>query len=515
MEQGQEELEQALMELAEELARKQQEEEDTKRETYDKLANSIESKLVTRMGTRGRKESEWMEALQLYYGSLSSNGFIEGDYPARQAAERTRDNRRPEINIVRNKCETAISQTIAYQFAAGDKNWDINPPAKYDDLDQKEYEEFMWQQSQQQGPPQQQQQQDPNQPPPPPPPPPDPAKFVAHKADLMAKTIESQLTRTKYASECRAAMWDRVVLGTGVMRGPLNSGEPKKVYLKQTTTDGRIIRVPSITLEKVPSVRKVNLWYWFPDDSVVKAPKAEDSIEIHPMSGSDLRELSLRDDFFKEEIDECLEEDVKTYNANKFMDSSFLMGGKNSCASKFIVAEYHGPIQIDDLQNIGVNYDVDTPYKEIYAEVWVCNGRVIKFALSNLEGYNQIPYCVSTWEPDPSSIFGFGIPLLIADSARVVKETYKMMLDNAGISAGPQVIIDTTLIKPQDNKMELTPFKVWVCTDYGADVTNAIKFFTPPNQFEGLPPFCKWLRGSEMKSQVFLLCSPVRRHRLV
>lgn len=81
LEQGQEELEQALMELAEELARKQQEEEDTKRETYDKLANSIESKLVTRMGTRGRKESEWMEALQLYYGSLSSNGFIEEIIP--------------------------------------------------------------------------------------------------------------------------------------------------------------------------------------------------------------------------------------------------------------------------------------------------------------------------------------------------------------------------------------------------------------------------------------------------
>src|SRR5690606_36552164 len=125
-------------------------------------------------------------------------------------------------------------------------------------------------------------------------------------------------------------------------------------------------------------------------------------------------------------------------------------------------------------------------YDDQYAEIWVVNSKVIKFELSNLEGCSGIPYCLSVWEPDPASVFGFGIPMLTRDQQRVVNESYKMMIDNAGISAGPQVVVDTTLITPAEGGLECTPWKVWYITEFGADVTKAIQFFVPPNSYEGL-----------------------------
>src|SRR5690606_26732367 len=167
-----------------------------------------------------------------------------------------------------------------------------------------------------------------------------------------------------------------------------------------------------------------------------------------------------------------------------FNDPAYLTQGVNLLKNKYVVSEYHGPLSRGDLETVGINPPEEG--EDFYAEVWVCNSRVIRLELSNIEGSQKIPYCVSVWEPDPASVFGFGIPLLARDQQRVVIETWKMLLDNAGVSAGPQVVVDTSIIKPAEGGLECTPWKVWYLTEYGADASKAIQFFTPQNSFEGL-----------------------------
>ena len=434
-----------------------------RQDMLDHLGNTIDSKLSSRMGRRKTKEAQWLESARLYLGSLSSKAYLPTERdPFGDRAERA-DTRRPEVNIVRVKCDAAISQTISYQFAAGDKNWDINPPA-VSDISVEDIAQTMQTTRQ----------------------PMNADQATAYRAGLMSAEIEYHLTASRYAQEARLAMKDRVILGSGIMKAPTNSSKLKKTYVKTETPDGRPLRVPVFTPEKMPEVYKVNPWYFFPDDTATDIRKCEDAIEIHLMSKTEVKELLQRPDFFRDQLERVLEEEPREYSTSPFTDPAFLTQGGNTFKGKYVVQEYHGPVTKKMLETAGVCGCDDMSYSEQYAEIWVINQKVVKFDLSNLEGCVGVPYCVSVWEPDPGSVFGFGIPMLARDQQRVVNETYKMMLDNAGISAGPQVVVDLTLIQSADGTNNVTPGQTWYSTEYGADVTKAIQFFTPPNSYEGL-----------------------------
>lgn len=444
--------------------------EQKRQDIFDALAHDVEAKLTKRMGTRKVKENQWLESLRIFLGSLSSFNVITGDYPfgtpdapygARQDNDATH---RPEFNIIRQKCNIAVAQTIAYQFAAGDKNWNLRAP-QIVDLDQQDMQVMMQQLGSNDITP-------------------DDAMLA--KVDLMERQIEDHLEQTNYAQECRKALWDRAVLGTGVMKGPMNAGKLRKVYQKMQTSDGRMIRVPKLTVEKTPCVSRVNLWYFFPDDSVTEIERAEDAIECHPESKTELAELMQHPGFFSDQIALCLKEEPRSYTNSPFNDPAYLTQGINLLKNKYLVLEYHGPIKREDLDMLGKSTDMPEGVDDIYGEIWVCNSRVIRLELETLEGCNKLPYYACVWEGDPATVFGFGIPMLARDQQRVVNESYKMFLDNAGLSAGPQVVIDTTIIKAQEGGNDITPMKTWLGTEYGADLSKAIQFFVPPSQAEGL-----------------------------
>lgn len=459
---------------------------------FSSLAATIAGKLQTRMGYRKQKENQWLESMRLYLGSLSSYNIVTSDYPFGYPNGNERTNiHRPEYNIVRNKCNLAMAQTITNQFAAGDKNWALKAPPVCD-MDPTDYAQSAQQMMQMaaQGQPQTQSQGQPQQPQQPqqPPQPPTIDEVAIFRADLMEKEIENHLVECKYGMEMRKAMADRVILGTGVIKGPKNAGKQKKIYVKEPTQDGAgpPIRVPKYITEKVPCLTRVNLWMFFPDETATSIEQAEDSIEVHPMTATDLRDLAKHDGFLSDQIELTLEEEPRQYTNSPFNDPAYLTQGINTLKNKYLVLEYHGPIKREDLKLMGVNDLSDSPLDEAYGEVWVVNNRVIRIDMEDIEGCFRIPYKVCVWEPDPATVFGFGIPMLTRDQQRVVNEAYKMILDNAGVSAGPQVIVDTTLIKPADGGMACTPWKVWYSTEFGADTSKAITFFTPPNSFEGL-----------------------------
>jgi hypothetical protein len=447
---------------AEELVRQEQ----ARRDLFEYWAKTIEGKLTSRMSTRKVKEAQWLESMRLYLGGLATYNTITGEYPFGTRNDSTYT-RKPETNITRNKCETAIAQTMAFQFAAGDKNWDLRPPQSGPDLDEHDIQTI--QSMQPQGMP-----------------PLSPDQVLRFKIDLMEREMENHLEMSDYGIESRKAGWDRVVLGTGIMKAPTNSMQMKKTYRKLRTSDGQILRVPELQPDYIPLIYRVNPWYFFPDDTVTEIKDAEDSIEVHPMSKTQLKELLLNPGYFAEEIEAAIEEEPKNYINSPFNDPAYLTQGINNLKNRYLVLEYHGPMKRKDLLAFGKEPLIDSPNDEYFVEIWVVNSRIIRFEFATLEGCYRCPYAVSVWEPDPATIFGFGIPMLVRDQQQVVNETFKMMLDNAGISAGPQVIVDTTLINPADGGLECTPWKVWYVNEYGSDVTKAIQFFMPQNAFEGL-----------------------------
>jgi hypothetical protein len=447
---------------AEEALKKQHE------DTLASIAMSITGKLSDRMGRKKVKEAQMLESMRLFLGSLANRYYsdsAEGFFSEKETVRK-----RPEYNIVKNKCQIAVAQTIAYQFAAGDKNWSLRAP-QVTDMDDQDLRQYIEQNTRNGQPPE----------------PPSREQVAEYKASLMERAIEYHLTNSNYGHEARKAMTNRVILGTGILKGPKNAGKMKKVYKKGQTSDGQPIRIPTYIHETVPCIYSVNPWYFFPDDSVTEFKYAEDAIEVHLKNKSDLREFLKHPGFFQDQVAEILKEDPKSIVNCPFDDPAYLTQGLGSAKDKYLVIEYHGPLTANDLSILGVQSTIDTEAEALYCEVWVVNDRVIRLDVSNSDGSYCLPYCMCVWDPDPATPFGFGIPMDVQDGQRIVNETLKMILDNAGNSAGPQVIVDTTLVKPAEGGLEITPFKVWYSDDaFGNDLSKAIIFFTPPNQFEDL-----------------------------
>lgn len=442
------------------LAEKLAEEEKAKQEMLENLANSITSKFEQRAKRRSTKEDEWIRSTSLYYGKLGEHTSSRGESPF----DRQHDRSRPDVNIVRSKCSIAISQTYSMQFGATHKNWDLFP-SKADGS---------------------------------------PENSIACKA--MSDEMETQTERAKYPYQSRLAMTDRVVLGTAILKGPVSEGQLVRSYAK---LDGSTTWVPEVTVEYAPQAKRINPWFFYPDDTVADVACLGDSIETHPMSALELKKLRQHEGFIAESIEEVLETSPQDYTSSTWSDYAILTANNPDLyKGKYLVIEYHGPITKSQLDKLCIEPTYDSLDEEYYGEVWVCQGQVIRIELESIEASFRVPYYICAWEKDPASVFGFGVPLMMEDAQRVVNESWHMILDNSSASSGPQVALQKNLISPQDNRWELTPDKIWYLTDPQATVGQAIQFFNIPNVTGQIIPIMQMAQGfAEEESGIPLIAA--------
>lgn len=424
-------------------------------EVLDKLGQKITDLFMERARMRVSKELEWANAQRLYNSPLTGSSADLPETPF--ASENDTKKRRPEPNIVRHKCDTAIANCVSLQFAAGEKNWDMFPPPNSRDA------------------------------------------ATTESCRLMEKEVEAQLAATKYAMQSRRAIEERVILGSGVLKGPVNTGKMRIEYYPDPATGDWLPRVSSV---HTPKTCHVPLWRFYPDMSVTDVYEMTDALEIHPMTALELSQYIKHPGFDGKAIELLLKGD--TYHdpvkPSRYNDSLVTITAdiwkRNPYLYKdrFVVIEYHGPVTYDDLNKLGIVPTYESPTQEYYGEVWVCAGKVIRMELENIEGYYETPYSMAVWKRDPTSIFGFGHPLLLADAQRVVTQAYHMILDNASLTSAPQVAMYQKYIQPVDGDWTLSPGKVWLLTDPTTSIDKAIEFFNPTNVIGNIMPVLQLAR---------------------
>lgn len=443
------------------LAEQKEEERRQKEALLESLALSISSKFLSRAGKRGSKENQWLRSSSLYYGKLAIPAYYA---PKETPFDKTSEFNRPDVNIVRSKCSIAIAESVSMQFGTTNKNWDLWPPKNATDPE------------------------------------------VAHSCALMSDEIETQLEDAKYSVNCRRAMWDRVVLGTAVMKGPASVGKMVRAYEK---IGGTTTWVPKVTVDYAPAIVRINPWFFYPDETVDETGKLNDTIETHPMSALELKRYMQHEGFKADAIARVLEKKPEEYTASNWADFAKLSeNNPNLYKDKYMVLEYHGPITRTQLDKLEIDPCYNSINDEYYGEVWVCQGEVIRLELESIEATFAVPYYISVWEKDPGSVFGFGVPLMMEDAQRVVNETWHMILDNCAISSGPQVAMQKHLIEPANGKWELGPRQIWYLTDMQATVDQAIKFFEVPNVAGNIVPIMQMAQGfAEEESQIPLIAA--------
>ena len=436
--------------MAEEALKREQE----KQELLQNLSLSIQKKFDDRSSRRSVKEVEWIESTRLYLGSLSAGTQNRG------AAAFFKDkplNSSPEYNLVKPKVKTAIAQGLSMQFAGGDKNWDIEPSPSPDGLT---------------------------------------PEAAVISAELMEHEILDQLNATDYGPKCRKAYEDRVVLGTGILKGPLPSRFAELTYEPTQTPEGNVIPIPVYRVKNKPVLFRVDPWMFFPDDTVNDINEAEDAIELHPFSKTQLLKLKQNPGFDSAQIDMLLAEDCREYSNQTFSEyASLTSSGVNVFRDKYSVLEYHGPITRTQLNMLEIDPTYDTTNDTYFGEVWVCQGHVLRVELEALAGTFELPYAVCPWLEDPGSIFGFGLPQEIKDAQRIANTTLSMILKNSSNSSGPSVLVNTELVEDPNGQFEVGPNKVFTTTEY--NVTNldqVFKFFEVPNVTDKLFPVLNFAR---------------------
>lgn len=430
-------------------------------ETYDNLAHMITCKFDERSKRRRTKEQQWLTAASLYFGKLGGgDGVLTSETPF----DPVKVSDRPDVNICRSKCAIAIANSVSMQFGTSNKNWDLLPAKAYGT----------------------------------------PENIEACQA--MSDEIEQQLDLAKYPLHARRAMWDRVVLGSGILKGPMSVGSLTRSYEQ---ISGSTTWVPSVAVDHTPKVERVNPWFFYPDEGCDPAGPIPDSIEVHPMTPLELKKYMEHPGFRKEAISKVLEEAPPEYNSDTWTNYAKVSDSNpNIYKNRYLVLEYYGPVKLNQLDKLGVEPMYASVNDEYYGEVWVCCGQVLRVELEPIEASFKIPYYVSIWEKDPASVFGYGVPLMMADAQRVVTETWHMILDNSSISSGPQAAMQKHLVEPANGKWQFAPKQLWYLNDPQATVDQAIRFFNVPNVTQQLVPIMQLAQGfAEEESGIPLIAA--------
>lgn len=273
------------------------------------------------------------------------------------------------------------------------------------------------------------------------------AKASAEKAQ---EQIEDWLVECQYHAELRKAIHDSARLGSGVMKGP----EPVN-RRSQQWRQGQDGTATLIIEERVaPASVRVDPWNFYPD------PACGESIhhgayvfERDYLTEKRLADLRGLPGYIDSQIDRVIDE-----GPNKPSEADPRMNADRTYQDQYEIWYYHGIVTRDELMAAGC--ECDEHQEAVPAILTLVNDRVIKAALSALDD-EEFPYDVIPWKLRPGMPWGMGVSRQMRVAQRIVTGATRNMMDNAGLAAGPQIVLRRG-IEPENNIWEVRPLKIWI-----------------------------------------------------
>jgi hypothetical protein len=293
------------------------------------------------------------------------------------------------------------------------------------------------------------------------------------RAKAMENEIDDALNECDYNAESRAMLHNCAVLGTGILKGPIVVSRMAKSWTPMS--DGKT-QVLELAQHTAPASYNVDVWNVYPDPSCGEDPHTGVGIfEKKNNTSKQLRELADQPGYLGDQIAKVLAKGPQlptTTNERERRDTQHH-------EPNFEVWEYWGEFLPEDLQACNIEIP-DGATKSISGCVIMVNDIVIKGFLNPLET-GDLPYDFMQWEKVDGSCWGYGIPFLCRPAQKVLNAAWRQMMDNAGLSTGPNAIVKRDCIEPADGNWQLTGRKIWNLTDPSVDARTAMFFFDIPN----------------------------------
>lgn len=295
------------------------------------------------------------------------------------------------------------------------------------------------------------------------------------RATSMRRYMDDQLTECHYNSEQRKIIIDGCKLGTGVLEGPVIGGSYRKS--RSRLPDGTW--VAQMEEHSTPKFKSVDPWNFYPLPAEHIA-QCEGVFIDQPMTRREVQELKLLPGFDAEMINEILAEEphYSEQYASSLLTRAQLSGETLPLNNRYNVWKYTGSLNRRDMEQLGIDVDSELDVVDPIIEAWFANTRLLKVKRHALEGAYRLPYCVWNYEENETSMFGYGVPYIMRDSDRVMQSTWHMVLHNAALNAGSQLVRKKGVIEPADGDEQITGgLKQWYLTDPEASVADAFQIF--------------------------------------
>jgi len=278
------------------------------------------------------------------------------------------------------------------------------------------------------------------------------------KTKRMFAKLDAALITARYPSKAREVIKHGAIYGAGVIKGPLPTKTKKGRWAKRA---GQYALNKDMPMQ--PDVMVVNPMDFYPDVTAICIEDCRYTWERIPMQPCDLEkaiaELGYNEDAVRRVLNALPVQTTKVDGSDVMDEAKRPVNQQGRQTGRYLAWERHGVLRRDDLEAL----DVTLPKsKNQYFNciVTMCDSEILKAVLVEYEADDSL-YSVYCWDEDPLSIFGFGIPWLMQDQQASYVASWRMALDNGGLSAAPQVLIDRSMITPVDGKWQMHGGKEW------------------------------------------------------
>jgi hypothetical protein len=142
-------------------------------------------------------------------------------------------------------------------------------------------------------------------------------------------------------------------------------------------------------------------------------------------------------------------------------------------SKRYHVWEYYGSVNREEMQSLLMGAKpsgweswladvLESDETDFRVVVWFCQGKLLRLAdWPNDTG--ELPFDVWSFmeRTDRGPIGGIGVPRILRDPQAAANGGWRMMLDNAALASGPQIVVDKSSIAPADGNWTFGPRKIW------------------------------------------------------
>lgn len=430
--------------------------------TLGNLAAKYKSLFSRFASERIPAEQRWLRNLRQYMGIYDP--AIEQQLPPNRS--------RAYPRLTRMKCVSMLSRLMNLMFPGNEDNWELTAspsPSMSPEMVQQAVEELIAERQQDGGeaPPITQELLETAV-----------MRLAEKQAAKLALVIKDQLRElggdqsTDWIALNRKVADSAIKYGVGVLEGP---------YVRKVEVSGWGVAengqfVPTVKVLYKPHYEFLPVWDFYPDMSARTLP-GEGYFVRKVLGRAALRKLSDRPDFLKSQIEQAIrmipggnykakswENDLRTMGLAVHSETT---SNQASGRERYEIIIWKGPVSAQTLRDAGADVPERFLADDVDAELWMVDNWIIK---AEVNAWRKLDMAMRTahvfnFDEDDTSPIGQGLPQIVRDSQLSICAATRMTLDNASVTCGPNLEVNTALMRADQDLSSVEAYKIWYRDD--------------------------------------------------